>query len=480
MKEVFASELLSSETLEHARKVARELYDEFDLDAALAPYSPYRHDGVRDERPVLHLEDVSGIPFVADIPGVEEYQHRARVRAETGDLFVAVTSPVEGYEAYCQQKLGLGEPDFFQAKPVSGPMTIAEACAYGHNLDRIAEWAAERGGVVIEPYMSIEAVWTLAEKLSERGVDASVTGPPPPALWIANDKGALAGVIDRVADGAWNVETHQETAPEAMVRRLIELAERHHMVGLKRTRCASAMGNIVFESAMIRRVEPIELDRQVRQFLTKTEWDEGEEVLVVEWAQTDESPSTQMWIPPADVGEVRLDGVYQQILSGPERVFVGSRPSTLPDEVNRQLAEASFVLATIFQEFGYVGRCSFDFIVVGDPEGDFDIRVTECNGRWGGTSTPMHLVDRLVNGARPPYIAQDYVHPELVGVGLPHILEAVGDELFDPETGEGRFVFYNCGPLAKKGKLDVISFGATPADAQEGVQRVLPELLGLS
>lgn len=479
MKEVFASELVPSKSLEHARKVARELFDELDLDEALASYEGLRHDGERDERPVLHLEDVTGIPFVADIPGVEEYQHRARVRAQTGDLFVAVTSPVEGYEAYCRQKLGLGEPDFFQPKPVSGPMTIADACAHGHNLDHLVEWAQARGGVVIEPYMSIEPIWTLARKLADRGVDASVTGPPPPVLWIANDKSALADVVDRVADGAWNVETHREQTPEAMVRRLSELSERHEMVGMKRTRCASAMGNIVFESPMIRRAEPLEIDRQVRQFLTTTEWEEGEAVLVVEWAETDESPSTQMWIPPADVGEVRLDGVYQQILSGPERVFVGSRPSTLPDKVNRELAEASFVMATVFQELGYVGRCSFDFIVVGDPEGDCDIRMTECNGRWGGTSTPMHLVDRLVDGERPPYIAQDYVHPELVGVGLAHILEAVGDELFDPETGEGRFVFYNCGPLAKKGKLDVISFGQTPADAQEGVQQVLPELLGL-
>lgn len=481
MKGLLAGEAVSSDKLKRAREVAAQVRREHALGEALAPYEKLQHHGGADDRPVLHLEDVSGIPFVADIPGVEEYQHRARVRAETGDLFVAVTAPVDGYEPYCQQKLGLGVPDFIQAKPVSGPMAIAEACGHGENFEAIAAWAGARDGLVIHPYMAIEPVWQLARKLSERDLAAQVVGPPPPALWIANDKGTLAGIVDQVADGAWNVETHRETTPEAMVRRLRELAERHHRVGLKRTRCASAMGNMVFESAMIRRAAPVEVDRQVREFLATTEWEDGETVLVVEWADSDESPSTQMWIPPAGRGQqVRLDGVYQQLLSGPERVFVGSRPSTLPDAVNERLAEASFIMATVFQELGYVGRCSFDFIVVGDPQGDFDIRMTECNGRWGGTSTPMHLVDRLCPGERPAYVAQDYVHPELVGASLTHVLEACGDALYDPDSGQGRFVFYNCGPLATKGKLDVVSIGASPEQAEEGVRRVLPELLGLS
>jgi hypothetical protein len=489
MEGLFASDIVSPEQLERAREVANELIEEQSLDEALAPYRDLQHTGERDTRPVLHLEDVSGIPFVSQIPGIAEYQHRARVRAETGDLFAAVTSPVDGYEDYCQLKLGLGSPVLFQPKPVRGPMAVAEACTHGENLEHLAQFAQQHGGLVIHPYMAIEPVWELARKLRERGIEASVVGPPPPVLWIANDKGALAAIVDRVADGAWNVETHHESTPQGMVSRLIEMAERHPMVGLKRTRCASAMGNIVYESAMIRAAGPTELDRIVRQFLDRTEWEKGEVVLAVEWAENDESPSTQMWIPPhgsdpAQTGEVRLDGVYQQLLSGPERVFVGSRPSTLPEPVDRALVEASFVMATIFQKLGYVGRCSFDFIVGGDvlsgERDDLDIRMTECNGRWGGTSTPMHLVDRLVPGPRPDYIAQDFVHPELVGATLTHILERVGDELYDPENGQGRFVFYNPGPLAEKGKIDVISIGENPADAERGVQQILPELLGLS
>jgi len=129
---------------------------------------------------------------------------------------------------------------------------------------------------------------------------------------------------------------------------------------------------------------------------------------------------------------------------------------------------------------GYVGRCSFDLLVVGDPEGEFRVRYVECNGRWGGTSTPMHLVERVRPGPRVPYRARDVIHEGLVGLELPEILSRVGDQVYDPATKQGRFVFYNCGPLASSGKLDVIAFGETQAAAERALLEELPRLLRLS
>jgi hypothetical protein len=117
--------------------------------------------------------------------------------------------------------------------------------------------------------------------------------------------------------------------------------------------------------------------------------------------------------------------------------------------------------------------------VLGDPESEFQAKITECNGRWGGTSTPMHLVDRLVNGPRPPYWAQDFEHQGLVGVAFPEVLDRLLDELFDPVTGKGRYVFYNVGPLARHGKVDVIAFGRDNDEAEESVHEGLPRSLGL-
>lgn len=504
----FAPDLVSSAQMRRAVDLARALYTQLELDQAL---SPFRREVFGAEcppgGPTLHLEDVSDIPFVCDVPGVAEYQHRARVRATTGDLFAAASAPVAGYEAYCQQHLGLGAPEFVSTGDLSAKggrtsMTVAADLGEAGPLEALTEWMGANHGLTIHPYMAIESVWALARNLNQRaagrfpGARARVLGPPPPVLWVANDKASLTDIIERVSDGAWNVETRIEVEPARMARALQELAKRHPRVGLKRTRCASAMGNIVFASAALEQARPDQVEAMVAKFLEKTQWEDAEPVLVVEWADACDSPSTQMWIPPLpaspsqDAGApgpaagIRLDGIFQQILDGEQGVFVGSRPSTLGAPVEQKLAEISFVMAVIFQQLGYVGRCSFDFILTGDPDSDapedWDARMIECNGRWGGTSTPMHLVDRLTSGPRPAYLAQDFVHPDLVGAKFSDLLAACGPDLFDPATGQGRFILYNCGPLVGSGKFDVISIAASPQEALEGVQSILPKNLALN
>ena len=120
-----------------------------------------------------------------------------------------------------------------------------------------------------------------------------------------------------------------------------------------------------------------------------------------------------------------------------------------------------------------MGRCSFDFIVTGDGRAKF----TECNGRWGGTSIPMSLVDRLVPGERPPYRAQDYVSERLVGMTFEKVLNRLSSELYRPTSGEGRYILYNVGPLSRSGKLDVIALGKTQPEAEAALENDLPKRL---
>ena len=430
--------------------------------------------------PTLHLDDPSGIPFLKEVVGIEMYQHRARIRAGDRDLFAAVEPLTPGYERYCREHLAMGAPEFVLAEPEHGAWAVARACAEGAALDHIAGRAREAGGLYFHPYMGIEEAWELARCVSIGAeVSVRVLGPPPPVTWIANDKALLGEIVQRVVGDDWLVETRSSETPDAIARDLALLAGRHERVGLKRTRCASAMGNAVYRAEEVRGRAHAELEADVRRFLDRTEWDGREEVLSVAWEETDLSPSTQLWIPAPGDGLPRVDGVYEQLLEGPEKVFLGSRPSTLPDRVNETLAHASVKVAIALQSMGYVGRCSFDLLVLGDPDGDFEARFTECNGRWGGTSTPMHLVDRLVGHPRPVYRAQDFVHEGLRGAALDDVLAAVGDELFDPRTGRGRYIFYNVGPMARSGKLDVIALGASPEDADEALVVGLPRCLGL-
>ena len=92
-----------------------------------APWRQRQWRGEPSPALVLHLEDISGIPFVSGILGVEEYQHRARVRARDGELFVSSTPPAPGYERYCREHLGLGRVECIQAEPLEDPTQVAAA-----------------------------------------------------------------------------------------------------------------------------------------------------------------------------------------------------------------------------------------------------------------------------------------------------------------------------------------------------------------
>ncbi|MGB5193880.1 MAG: hypothetical protein WBN70_12930 [Polyangiales bacterium] len=462
---------------ERARLAGRELGADIDIATKLGPYESYRWRPDDTPHPTLQLDDVSGIPFLVDIAGVEEYQHRGRLRATDHDIYVTVTAAADGYEEYCQERLRMGAPTHLVADPVGPPIAVARACTAGSTHARLVEIASEAQGMMIHPYMGIEDVWALAAMLSvDAKAQVHVLAPPPPVTWIANDKASFDELVTRVLGRDALVETRIARDPKSIEANLRAVAKDHKRVGLKRTRCASAMGNAVFSSRDVASTRGAA--RAVKEFLHRTEWPKGEDVLAVAWLETDLSPSTQLWIPPTGRGGPRLDGIYEQILKGKEKVFVGSRPSTLPDAVNRELGTCALMVGAALQELGYVGRCSFDHLVTGDVHGDFQVVFTECNGRWGGTSMPMSLLDRLIEGPRPAYRAQDVVYPELVGAKFRDLLELANDVVFRKDSGRGRFIFYNVGPLAGHGKFDVISIGTNQVDAERGILEILPECLG--
>ena len=454
--------------------------DQLKLADRLEPFNAHRWSSATPDRPVLHLEDVSAIPFLSEIDRVEEYQHRARVRATTGHLYATVTPPDPAYDQYCADTLHIGRPEWIDVRAADDPLAVTRGCLDKRPFQRLATAAREVHGLTIHPYMSIEDVWVLAERLSdESGSNVAVVGPPPPVTWIANDKALFTELVTLVLGNGWTTETHVTQEPARLVELLGEMAQRHAHVGLKRTRCASAMGNLVLHAPDMDDAGPDGVRTTVTDFLAGTEWPGDEPVLVVAWEDAVSSPSTQWWMPPVEVGPPQLDGIYEQILEGDRKVFVGSRLSQLPTRVHAPLTLAAGQVAAALQFLGYVDRCSFDHLIVGDLDGEFVIRFTECNGRWGGTSTPMHLVDRVVTGPRPPYRAQDFSHPRLAELGFEEILSRAGPAVFDTGRQTGRFIFYNVGPLPDHGKMDVIALGATQAEAERAMLAELPRALGL-
>ena len=458
---------------------ARDFGERHGITQAAEQYASHFWNGTRD-LPTLHFDDVSGIPFLHEIKGVEEYQHRARIRANDGDLFATVTPPAEGFEEYCKNQLGLGSPEHLFAPPPSGKVAVADGCMTGAAFDRIVEYARNSGGLLIEPYMGIESVWQLASSVSEAaGVPVEVVAPFPEVMWAANDKVLLTELVALTAGSENIVELNATCQIEEMVDHLQRLSKQFQRVAIKRPRCASAMGNALFTSAEIQSLSREEVIAKVTETLEEMEWPEGEKVLACAWEEADHSPSTQWWIPPKGMGAPRIDGIYEQLLHGDECIFLGSRPSTLPDVVNDALSAQALPVAFGLQELGFVGRCSFDHLVVGDLEGDFTLRIIECNGRWGGTSTPMNFIDLVVPGDRPPYRAQDVIHSDLVDVPFTEIAARLGERLYDVRTGKGSYLLYNVGPLTLDGKLDVVGFADTQEEAETLLNEELPKLLGI-
>ncbi|MCY3932068.1 MAG: hypothetical protein OXH70_10130 [Acidobacteria bacterium] len=453
-----------------------EFRERLDLERRLRPFEPLRCRASDAGTRTLHLDDFAAIPFLDGVSGVEHYQHRARLRARGGDVYVASTPASAGYERYCREVLGLGAVELLAVDPAGNRLAIARACMENRALlDRLGAFAC-RGGLVVEPFLGTEAIWDLAAAVAaETGVRVRVLAPPPPVTWIANDKASFEDLVTAVLGAGFLPESRRSASAEALARSLLELSETGPSVALKRLRCASAMGNEVFDSASLRRRGLSGTVEIVRGFLERTGWEGGEDVLAVCWEPATSSPSTQWWLPPPGGGEPILDGVYEQILAGEEGVFVGSRPSGLAAQVEERIVSQSGEVANALQRLGYVGRCSFDHLVLADGRAVF----TECNGRWGGTSTPMNLVDRLYPGGRPPYQAQTFVHPELKGLRFRQLLARLGDAVHDRGSGAGRFLLYNVGPLEQFGKFDVVALGSSRSHVDELMAVELPRLLRL-
>ena len=97
-----------------------------------------------------------------------------------------------------------------------------------------------------------------------------VLSPPPPVTWVANDKAHFEDLVELVLGDEWLVESRRAITHGALADALLDLATRHRRVALKRLRCASAMGNLVLESAQLEVEGRLGTREVVDRFLVRT------------------------------------------------------------------------------------------------------------------------------------------------------------------------------------------------------------------
>lgn len=445
-----------------ARSLARDIMGSRGW--AEAEICKYRPDTGGENYPTLYLDDLGAIPHLDDITGIEYYQQRARLRADTGD-FIALTHQMDkDYEQYNQQYLGLGAPEIIQVNSHGyHPLNISRNLLNNMaQLSKLASAARKHGGLNVHPFMGSSDAWSLARRLDQLcpGL-VRVIAPPPYLAEFVNDKTEFTTLVKSLLGDDAIVESRMAYNDDEVIAHLREMSHLYDCVALKMRNYASAMGNIVFESAGLKRLNSSELAKLVKPKLWELNWDGRSPVCVTRW-YTDvlSSPSSHLWIPPKGESKPVVEGIFEQLLEGETKVFAGSRPARLKPELKDEITVKTQLLGIFLQELGYVGRCSFDLIVCKDNT----VRFVECNGRWGGTSIPMAFYRRLFGQDAPlNYLARDVTDERLKGKSFRYLLELFNGQLYNAHTGKGIYILYNVGCLSSWGKFDVMVLGDSEA-----------------
>ncbi|HKY77524.1 MAG TPA: hypothetical protein VJS45_15355 [Acidimicrobiia bacterium] len=464
------------------RRIAGLAGDVCRHDPALAspPAGGRVRQGVGDG-PALVFEDHGEIPlFTAAAPSALEY--RSLLLAEDGDVFALGGKRVPDFEAYARDELRLGDvtvlprPTGTAGSPLPDALRTDPAC-----LSRLVRLARERGSLTVIPFLSTAGAWRLAEAVAEEaGVDVFVLAPPPALAARVNDKSwfsrRVAEVLgpDAIPETGWAADAFELTAALSI------LAKRHRRLVVKMPDSAGGVGNVVLDSAAVAALDHDRLLAHVWEQTGRAGRGWSFPLLVGAWDDpVVDSPSVQLWVPPKGDGLPLVEGVFSQVLKGARGAFVGAAPSWLPADWQQRLADEAVRLALLFQELGYVGRCSFDAVLAGSDLESSAVHWVDANGRWGGVSIALTVANRLVGDwQRRPFVIVQRSRLQMPPRSLTAVLDDIGSKLFQLSDGRtGTVVLAPC-RLVEGSGMNLMVLAGDVATAEADAETVKARLLG--
>ena len=377
--------------LRDAERLAEELQQE---DPLLTPPPWLQPLMPRDlcPGPTLHLDDLSGLTPFGRFVDVAFLEDRARFRAMDGDLVASCAPRLEVFETYCEEQLGLGRVRWLHPQPRSDPLRVAAACWTDRSVRQTLVKTLRRGRLrYVHPHMGSRAVWitaSLLRRASRRPLQ--VLAPRPRLSRLVNDKAWFTHAVRRLLGERYTPRSFVSLNFTTLALTVRHLAPSSRRLVIKIPDSAGGAGNLVLDAERFRGLRVGEIRRAVHEMVRPFAWSLVDHLLVSSW-ETDVvcAPSTQLWVPPEEEGPPVVEGVFDQVVDETQGRFLGSRPAHLPPTVTRECVDCSWLLARLFQRMGYVGRCSFDLLLVGRAAESPQVQFIECNGRWGGTSAPM-------------------------------------------------------------------------------------------
>jgi hypothetical protein len=446
---------------------------------ALATVGAFGRDvraGMRDG-PALLFEDHTDIALFSG-RGDATLQYRSLLLAGEGDVVLIGGERSPAFEAYCRDTLALGAPTIVGITPATGDRPGGLALRCTHNdaaMAAIARAAHRQGRLTLIPYIGTGSAWVLAGKLAElSGADIFVAAPPPRLTRRVNDKLWFASCVAELLGGDALPPSYHAFGPAALTGRVAALARRWERVVIKVPDSAGSAGNLVLHSADIRDLPLRSLRLRLLRLLRNLGWRSGFPLMVGVWETAVlGSPSVQTWIPLPEQGLPIVEGVFDQNVEGSAGEFVGAVACRAPARWLERLTNEAMLIACLFQRLGYFGRCSFDSVITGEDYDRAAVRWIECNGRWGGTSIPMTLANRLIGdwATRPLMIVQRTGLSNPPGT-IATALARLGTLMFRGKETDAGVVLLTPGGLEEGSGLHFMLLGRSNTDVDEQAQTV--------
>jgi hypothetical protein len=433
-----------------------------------------------EDAPALHLDDLSGMTRPSWAKEVHFIQDRARLRAGDGD-FVAASHPLApGYEEYCRDYLGLGSPHWLHPQAV-GDRQIAYSCWQDREVRRaLVRALREERFLHVHPYLGGYAVWQLAALLHRRSRRSVKVVAPPPAVtkWV-NDKLSFTETVVRLFGSEFVPVTDEAANLVGLAQKTSDLAQRYQCLAIKVPDSAGGGGNVMIEAVRLRGRSLSWIRRFLKHLLARSGWNGQSKLLIGCWeVNVLSAPSAQLWIPSVAEGPPVVEGLFQQAIDPATGYFLGSQPADFPQPLSEELVNRCWRLGLLYQRLGYVSRCSFDMLLVGESLDRSRLKFIECNGRWGGTSLPMTLMNRLVGDwATQPFAAQECRAEGLDKLQFSDVLEGLRDDLFNVRTRQGSLVLYNPGRMQAHSAINVLALANSWEEAHRLVEQEVPARL---
>jgi len=399
---------LPSDALQRITELAAEVRADDPRIDDLSPFGAGVCKGI-GKGPCAWFGDTAEIPLMAQNPQIR-FDYRLGWLAQDRDIVVIGGPHFRAFEDY--QRLWLNtpglrylnvDPDPVPPRSATPKVCLRDTIAFG----KLCGALAGQDTVTLHAHLTTGTIWALAARLNHStGAEVYVAGPPPLLSRRANNKIWFGHVAQRLLGTGATPPKRAAYSASALTRHVAELARDWDRLVVKVPDSAGSAGNFLVRSEDITGLKPAALYRHLMRDLSVNGRPPVFPILVEVWdANVLTSPSVQTWIPNHGEGPPVIEEVFEQVLQGEHVAFAGAVLANLPPTIEVELTGGALQLASLFQQLGYYGRCSFDALVTGDNDKAGTVHWIECNARWGGVSVPMSLVHRMTQDASDPRYA---------------------------------------------------------------------------